>query len=93
MITIQRAQNLDRISSDLALTQEPRDGWLKEQPENGLSSAVNMSHLLSAPPTPDRSGGFETHPGWPCSSVLAGCLFGGFVCADCEQAVQCDTSH
>lgn len=58
MIT-RRARNLDGISSDLALTQQPRDGWLKEPLENGLSSAVNVSQLLDVPSAPDRVVGLE----------------------------------
>lgn len=59
MTTTQRAQNAERISSDLVLTQQLCDGWLKEQPENGLSSAVNVSHLLGAPAAPDSVVGLK----------------------------------
>lgn len=74
MITKQRAQNLDGISSGLALTRQPRDGWLKEQPENALCSAVNwaMSPLLLHP----------LAECWVWNTSCPGALCGGCVCAN-----------
>lgn len=55
IIIVQRAQNLHRISSDLVMTWQHHDGWLKEPLENGLSIDVNVSHLLDVPSVSDRT--------------------------------------